>query len=117
MTDETSACPSNEQTLPDDPYRVEPSANQTGVCPCGHDTQWTITWQESWQKERTEASQSWGGLAGKELAEDICELMNVAFEHSAEVEHDAEVAESASPSETEAELIVEQRLASNALRE
>lgn len=83
-------------------YRVEPSANQTGVCPCGHDMQWTITWQESWQKERTEASQSWGGLAGKKLADDICELMNMAFEHGAEVEHDAAVAESASSVETTA---------------
>ena len=84
-------------SLPDDTYRVEPSANHTGVCPCGHDTRWTITWQESWQEERTEASQAWGGLAGKALAEDICVLMNMAFEHGAETADDQRQVETTTP--------------------
>lgn len=87
---------SNSQSPVEDPYRVEPCANQAAACACGHGTRWTITWKESWQQERTELTQSWEGHPGKERADETCELMNMAFEHGAETQ-DAYLAGRADP--------------------
>lgn len=61
-------------------YKVEKSANHTDGCQhCGHDVMWTITYTDP-SGEPIEIGTSWQGEEGMELAEDICELMNMAYE-------------------------------------
>ena len=57
-------------------YRVVSEPGET--CPCGHGTQWTIVHLEG--DDEVGISTSWQGPEGKELAEDICDLMNMAYE-------------------------------------
>lgn len=65
-------------------YRVERRAGDTSGCNhCGHDQQWTIV--EGHGDDAIEDGTSWGGPEGKELAEEICERMNDAFEAGRQV--------------------------------
>lgn len=70
-------------------YRVEKSANHES-CGCGHDTQWTIVYSvlEGEAPETIEIGTSWQGNPGKEAAQDICDLMNMAYEAGAEHGYD-----------------------------
>ena len=64
-------------------YKVKKSENHVGGCQhCGHDVMWTITYTElvGEAPEEIEIGTSWQGEEGLELAEDICELMNMAFD-------------------------------------
>jgi hypothetical protein len=57
-------------------YRVEESVNGRMACDCEQCTVWTITYDDS---EPTEIGTSWQGPDGKETAEDICDLLNMAY--------------------------------------
>lgn len=62
-------------------YRVEECIRSAADCQCDACKQWTIVYDDG---EPTEIGTSWQGSEGKELAEDICELMNMAFDRGAE---------------------------------
>jgi len=68
MTDDTSN---------NDFYRVELAATDQSACQCENCQLWTVTYFDS---EPTEIGQSWQGADGKEAAQDVCDLMNMAFE-------------------------------------
>jgi hypothetical protein len=65
----------------DDFYRVEEVIRPAGNCECPACVLWTIVYDDG---EPTEIGTQWQGEDGKELAEDICELMNMAFDRGAE---------------------------------
>lgn len=61
-------------------YRVEkqfPSAS-AGECNCANCTLWTVVYGPT--GDETEIGQAWQGDEGKEAAEDVCDLMNMAFD-------------------------------------
>lgn len=58
-------------------YNVELTATGQPECQCVNCQLWTITYSDP---EPTEIGTSWQGEAGKETAEDICDLMNMAYE-------------------------------------
>jgi hypothetical protein len=58
-------------------YRVDPQAGNEGCDRCHAGTFWTIVYREKGSTEDTEIGTAWGD---KELAEDICDLMNMAYE-------------------------------------
>lgn len=60
-------------------YRVVVDANHEGCEHCNHGAYWTIVWTED--GEETGIGQSFGD---KEITEDICDLMNTAYEHGQE---------------------------------
>ena len=62
-------------------YRVESSPREEVACTCAQCTWWGIV---SDDPEPVEIGQNWSGPAGKEAAEDICELMNMAFQRGVE---------------------------------
>jgi hypothetical protein len=58
-----------------DHYRVERrTGDNSGCAHCGHDLQWTVVSGQG--DDAIEIGTSWGD---KELADDVCELMNMAF--------------------------------------
>jgi len=57
-----------------EPYRVELAAGHEGCQHCGHDQYWTVV--SGHGDDAVEIGTSWGD---KELAEDVCDLMNMAF--------------------------------------
>lgn len=57
-------------------YRVEIADGATGCEKCGHDAMWTVVWTEP-NGESCQIGTSWGD---EELAEDVCDLMNMAYE-------------------------------------
>lgn len=57
-------------------YRVEQSQNGDGACPtCGHGKHWTVV--SGTGEDACEIGQSFGDRG---LTEDICDLMNMAFD-------------------------------------
>lgn len=58
-----------------DHYRVEVASDQPGCRYCGHGKYWTIIYTEP-DGEIVEIGTSW---ADHEVADDICDLMNMAY--------------------------------------
>lgn len=58
-------------------YRVEEVIRSKSDCACPACVMWTVVCDED--GEPTEICTSWQGEEGKETAEDICDLMNMAF--------------------------------------
>lgn len=79
------------QTGPPDPlaaevpdyryYQVKMAAGEDGCSHCGAGKMWAIVYVEHGQTEETEVGQTFGD---HELAEDICDLMNMAYESALE---------------------------------
>lgn len=67
--------PSEEQKTY--PFRVELTATGQPECQCEACQLWTVVYDDP---EPTEISSSWGGASGKEMADDICDLMNMAYD-------------------------------------
>ena len=63
-------------------YRVKMAAGEDVCSHCGAGKMWTIVYIEHGQTEETEIGQAFGD---RELADDICDLMNMAFEAATEV--------------------------------
>ncbi len=78
MTEEPEATVSGEF------YRVDKAANSPTECSCDACALWTILYREYGDTEDTELGQSWQGTQGKETAEDVCSLMNMAYEQALE---------------------------------
>lgn len=57
-------------------YRVQLSANHAACTQCGHGSYYTIVYNDE-NGEETEIGQAWGD---QEIAEDICDLMNMAYD-------------------------------------
>jgi hypothetical protein len=62
-------------------YRVEAMIRLRDECECPACTMWTVVYDDG---EPTEIATSWKGDDGKEMAEDVCDLMNMAFARGAE---------------------------------
>ena len=62
-----------------DYYCVKQSANHAYCCDCGAGMHWTVVYKDS-DGEEVEIGTAWEGDAGREMADDICDLMNMAFE-------------------------------------
>lgn len=62
-------------------YRVEEQARAETECKCPACVLWTVVYDDG---EPTEIGTSWQGEAGKEAAQDICDLMNMAFDAGSE---------------------------------
>lgn len=60
-------------------YRVEAEPQGEGECGCANCLQWTIVF-DSPRDGPSAIGTSWEGEQGKETAEDICDLMNMAFD-------------------------------------
>lgn len=60
-------------------YRVEPEPIGAGECGCANCQQWTVVYDAPGGGP-TAIGTSWQGDAGKETAEDVCDLMNMAFD-------------------------------------
>jgi hypothetical protein len=60
-------------------YRVEPSPDHAGCATCSHGQMWDIVHDED--GEPTAESTSWGD---KEFVEDLCEMMNDAYQKGRE---------------------------------
>ena len=58
-------------------YRVEKSGNGNGGCQCERCEMWTVVFNDG---ELTEIGTSWQGVEGREAADDVCDLMNMAFD-------------------------------------
>jgi hypothetical protein len=63
-------------------YNVEMAAGEDGCSHCGAGKMWAIVYVEHGQTEKTEIGQTFGD---KDLADDICDLMNMAYEAGLEV--------------------------------
>lgn len=64
-------------TTPEDFYRVELTATGQPECQCENCQLWTVVYDDG---EPTEIGTSWQGADGKEAAQDVCDLMNMAFD-------------------------------------
>jgi hypothetical protein len=60
-------------------YHVEEQAGHDGCSHCGRGTLWTIVYTDN-KGESVEMGTAWEGDDGKETADDICDLMNMAFD-------------------------------------
>lgn len=69
-------------------YRVEEVIRSKAECECPACVLWTVVYDSDGQP--TEIGTSWQGDDGKEAAEDVCDLMNMAFAAGREVEFDRE---------------------------
>jgi hypothetical protein len=63
-------------------YNVEMAAGEDGCSHCGAGKMWAIVYVEHGQTEKTEIGQT---FADRELADDICDLMNMAYESGLEL--------------------------------
>jgi hypothetical protein len=75
---------SNAPSLPTtDPrfYRVEEQGRPPDECQCANCKLWTVVYDDG---EPTEIGTAYQGDAGKEAAEDICDLMNMAYDDGRE---------------------------------
>lgn len=63
-------------------YQVKMAAGEDGCAHCGAGKMWAIVYVEHGQTEETEIGQTFGDHG---LAEDICDLMNMAYEAGLEV--------------------------------
>lgn len=70
--------------MSDDYYRVKMATgiDVEGCAHCGAGKQWSIVYVEHGATEETEIGQSFGD---RELADDICDLMNMAYEAGLEL--------------------------------
>lgn len=82
--------PAEELPVSTDYYRVKMMAGGDGCTHCGAGQMWTIVYVEHGATEETELGQAWGD---RELADDICDLMNMAFESGLEVPPQRETCE------------------------
>jgi hypothetical protein len=57
-------------------YRIELTATGQPTCQCENCQLWTVVYDDG---EPTEIGTSWQGADGQETAEDICDLMNLAY--------------------------------------
>lgn len=62
-------------------YQVKMAAGEDGCSHCGAGKMWAIVYVEHGQTEETEVGQTFGD---HDLAEDICDLMNMAYESALE---------------------------------
>ena len=62
-------------------YRVDVASGHEGCKECKAGTFWTIVYTAPGDDELTEIGTSW---ADEELAQDICDLMNMAFDAGVE---------------------------------
>jgi hypothetical protein len=62
-------------------YRVEAVIRSAAECQCDKCQEWTIVYDDP---DPTEIGTSWQGTEGEELAHDVCDLMNMAFDRGAE---------------------------------
>jgi hypothetical protein len=69
-------------------YNVEMAAGEDGCAHCGAGKMWAIVYVEHGQTEKTEIGQTFGD---RELADDICDLMNMAYESGLELASAGEV--------------------------
>lgn len=60
-------------------YRVEAEPLSIDDCECPRCQQWTVVY-DSPRDGPTAIGTSWQGDEGKEAAEDVCDLMNMAFD-------------------------------------
>ena len=86
MGSENRPCPympvAETMEIPDNSYyRVTMAAGEDGCTHCGAGKMWAIVYVEHGQTEETEIGQTFGDGA---LAEDICDLMNMAYESGLE---------------------------------
>jgi hypothetical protein len=65
-----------------DHYRVEEQARSKTDCNCPNCVMWTIVWDEP--GEPVEIGTAWQGEDGKFSAEDVCDLMNMAYDAGTE---------------------------------
>jgi hypothetical protein len=65
-------------------YRVELTATGQPACQCANCQLWTVAYDDG---EPTEIGTSWEGDDGKEAAQDVCDLMNMAFAAGLEHKH------------------------------
>lgn len=71
-------------------YRVEEQGRPPDECPCVCCKLWTVVYDDG---EPTEIGTSWQGEDGQEMAQDVCDLMNMAFDAGAEKHEQQLVAE------------------------
>lgn len=57
-------------------YRVEEQGRPPDECQCANCKLWTVTYDDG----LTEIGTAYQGDLGKEAAEDVCDLMNMAFD-------------------------------------
>lgn len=69
--------PSSNQSF----YRVDVAVGKEGCLYCGHDAYYTITYED--EGERVEIGTSW---SDQECAQDICDLMNMAYDAGREAD-------------------------------
>lgn len=65
--------PSEDQQF----YRVEEQGRPPDECQCANCKLWTVVFDDG---EPTEIGTAYQGDAGKEAAEDVCDLMNMAYD-------------------------------------
>jgi hypothetical protein len=65
-------------------YRVEEEVRSPADCACPQCVLWTIVYDEA--GEPVEIGRSWQGPLGKEAADDICDLMNMAYDAGREAQ-------------------------------
>lgn len=58
-------------------FRVEEQERDPGACQCPGCKLWTVAYEDG---EPTEIGTAYQGGAGKEAAEDVCDLMNMAYD-------------------------------------
>lgn len=68
-------------------YQVKMAASKDGCTHCGAGKQWAIVYVEHGDTKETELSQTYGD---RELADSICDLMNLAYESGLELTMDLE---------------------------
>lgn len=59
-------------------YRVEEQLRSEAECKCGNCVMWTVVYEEDGMP--VEIGQAWQGEAGQAAADDVCDLMNMAYE-------------------------------------
>jgi hypothetical protein len=69
-------------------YSVKMAAGEDGCAHCGAGKMWAIVYVEHGQTEETEIGQTFGD---RERADDICDLMNMAYESGLEIAGAGEV--------------------------
>ena len=68
-------------------YRVEQQLRPEAGCKCDQCAVWTIVFDDP---DPTEIGTAWQGDDGKEAAEDICDLMNMAYDAGCETKSEAQ---------------------------
>jgi hypothetical protein len=74
--------PKTEEVAASSFYRVTEEIRDEAYCKCQACVMWTIVFQEN--GEEVEIGQSWQGVLGHDAAQDICDLMNMAYDAGCE---------------------------------